>query len=145
MQISPSFAKFKSTKSKPVIIDKKNNKYDGLIWEDWKSSWYGDKTDNSNVDASGYIKKIFNSPLNNKTFKNKSVNLDYCPLIKSEKITGSVDLLEPSKSGATGYEFKFDGVDYTKAVIGEKSVEAALETMNSELEALAKKDGVYKN
>ena len=37
------------------------------------------------------------------------------------------------------------GTELSKAVIGEKSIDDALETMNSELEALAKKDGVYKN
>ena len=35
--------------------------------------------------------------------------------------------------------------ELSKAVIGEKSIDDALATMNSELEALAKKDGVYKN
>jgi len=37
------------------------------------------------------------------------------------------------------------GTELSKAVIGEKSIDDALATMNSELEALAKKDGVYKN
>ena len=37
------------------------------------------------------------------------------------------------------------GTELSKAVIGEKSIDDALETMNSELEALAKKDVVYKN
>ena len=37
------------------------------------------------------------------------------------------------------------GRELSKAVIGEKSIDDALATMNDELEALAKKDGVYKN
>ena len=37
------------------------------------------------------------------------------------------------------------GTELSKAVIGEKSIDDALATMNDELEALAKKDGVYKN
>ncbi len=36
------------------------------------------------------------------------------------------------------------GTELSKAIIGEKSIDDALASMNSELEALAKKDGLYK-
>ena len=36
------------------------------------------------------------------------------------------------------------GTELSKAIIGEKSIDDALASMNSELETLAKKDGLYK-
>ena len=36
------------------------------------------------------------------------------------------------------------GTELSKAIISEKSIDDALASMNSELEALAKKDGLYK-